>query len=138
VKIYSASISCRIEFSASHYYRVSGWSEEENERRFGKDSRHHGHNYRVEIMIQGKVNPETGMVMNVRDLKKTIKEVVEPLDHKNLNEEVPYFRTCLPTPENLACYFFEVLSLKIQSARMASVRVYETESLWAEYRGEAG
>ena len=131
-----AFISCRLEFSASHYYRAAGWSEEDNFKSFGKASRHHGHNYMVEAAVSGEINPETGMIMNIRELKRIIKEVLETVDHKNLNEEVPYFQSCLPTPENLACYFFQALSVKIQTAVIASVRVYEDESLYAEYRGE--
>lgn len=131
---HDVSLTCCAEFSASHVYRVPEWSEEENRRVFGKaaNPQGHGHNYRVEVTLQGKINPRTGMVINIQDLKQHVKEVLETVDHKNLNLEVPYFRWRLPTPEHLACYLFEALSARISSGAICRVRVHEDDSLSAE------
>jgi 6-pyruvoyltetrahydropterin/6-carboxytetrahydropterin synthase len=131
-------LTCSAEFSASHFYRVPGWTEAENEREFGKSAnpKGHGHNYRVEVSIKGGVNPKTGMVVNIRDLKKLVKEALEELDHRHLNEEIPYFKNNLPTPENLACYLFDKIASRVSVGEVAGVRVWESEDFCAEFKGE--
>lgn len=131
-------LTCGAEFSASHHYRVRGWSDEENLREFGKaaNPKGHGHNYRVEVTVKGSVNPKTGMLINIKELKKMLKDLLESLDHKNLNEDVPCFKETLPTTENLACHIFGELSGRVPAGKVDRVRVYENESLYAEYRGE--
>lgn len=129
----------RAEFSASHYYHNPKWSDEENRRVFGKcnNPQGHGHNYTLEVTVKGEVDPATGMVLNLRDLKKAIEaEVLEAMDHKFLNSEVPAFASANPTTENIAIEIWRRLAPKIAAGKLHRVRVYETQDLYADYYGE--
>src|SRR5881275_3004421 len=93
----------KIEFAASHVYHNPDLSPEENRRVFGKcnNPHGHGHNYTVEVTVAGEVNPTTGMVLDLKDLKKVLEsEVLQLMDHRFLNKEVPAFATKIPTTEN--------------------------------------
>ena len=93
----------RIEFCAAHRYANPRWSADENTRVFGPCVNLHGHNYVLEVTIQGEPAPETGMVMDLKVLKDLILDtVMDRFDHKNLNVDVPFFADTIPTPENLA------------------------------------
>lgn len=128
----------RFEFSASHRYWRDDWSPEENERVFGKCTSPygHGHNYILEVTVTGELDPRTGMVMNMTDLKALVNEVLEEFDHKYLNEDTPYFKTQLPTTENLVRVLWGLIAPRLPSGvRLARLRLYETSDLWAEYDG---
>ncbi|WP_263418651.1 6-pyruvoyl trahydropterin synthase family protein [Terriglobus albidus] len=130
----------KAEFSASHFYWVDSWSPEENQRVFGKCANRngHGHNYTLEVTVQGKVDPVTGFVVDLKQLKDILeKEVVGVYDHRHLNHEVPEFRTMQPTSENIAIAVWRRLEGKIPGADLVKVRVYEMEDLYADYMGEA-
>lgn len=129
----------RVEFSASHYYHNSALSAEENRQIFGKcnNPHGHGHNYALEVTVAGEVDPGTGMVVNVKDLKKLLEtEVLEPMDHKFLNLEVPEFATRIPTTENIAIEIWKRLDGKLTLARLHRIRLYETADLYVDYLGE--
>lgn len=129
----------RAEFSASHYYHNPKFSEEENRRVFGKCSNPHGHghNYTLEVTVKGEVDPATGMVLNLKDLKKLLEtEVLEAMDHKFLNAEVPAFAAAIPTTENIAIEIWNRLAPKLASGKLHHVRLYETQDLYADYYGE--
>src|SRR4029453_1105500 len=99
----------------------------------------HGHNYEVEVTVEGEVAPETGMVMNLRDIDQVLEEeVVSRWDHRHLNEDLPEWKSVIPTSENLAVAVWERIAPRLArpNARLASVRVYESPDLYAEYRGE--
>ncbi len=135
------TLTRRFDFCASHRYWNPNWSEEKNREIFGENTSPygHGHNYVVEVTVSGPVDPETGMILNVRDLKRLVEPIIEELDHKFLNEDVPHFRSVQPTTENLAAYLFSRISEVLpQGIRLQSVRVYESEDLWAEYRANPG
>lgn len=125
-------------FSSSHYYYVEAWSPEKNSEIFGKSANRngHGHNYKIETTVVGPVDPATGMVLNIQSLKSIVREALDELDHKNLNLEIPTFKTVLPTPENLTIYLWEQLSPMIPVGRLDSIRIFEDERLSAEYRGK--
>ncbi len=130
----------RAEFAASHYYNNPKFSPEENQRIFGKcnNPHGHGHNYTLEVTVKGEVNPETGFVVDLKDLKDTMsREVLEAMDHRFLNKEVPEFFTLIPTTENLAIIIWQRLAPKLKAARLHRVRVYETPDLFADFYGEA-
>lgn len=130
----------KAEFSASHFYWVDSWSPEENQRVFGKCANRngHGHNYTLEVTVQGKVDPVTGFVVDLKQLKEILeREVVSVYDHRHLNHEVPEFRTMQPTSENIAIAIWRRLEGKIDGANLVKVRVYEMEDLYADYMGEA-
>jgi 6-pyruvoyltetrahydropterin/6-carboxytetrahydropterin synthase len=99
----------------------------------------HGHNYVLEVTLEGRPDAATGMVFDLRQLKDVVnREVVDPMDHRFLNREVPPFDRVVPTAENLAIEIWRRLepSLNTEGARLHGVRVYETEDLYVEYFGE--
>jgi 6-pyruvoyltetrahydropterin/6-carboxytetrahydropterin synthase len=132
-------VTRRVEFSASHYYHNPAWSAEENRRIFGKcnNPHGHGHNYTLEVTVAGEVDTATGMVLNIKDLKKLVEEeVLEAMDHKFLNLEVPEFATRIPTTENIATEIWRRLEPKLTFGRLHRVRLYETTDLYVDYLGE--
>ena len=129
----------RYRFSASHRLHSSQLGEEENQRVYGKCNNPygHGHNYVVEVSMSGPVDTATGMIANLNDLDTFVQqEIIEPFDHKYLNEEVPEFRVRIPTTENLCVEIFRRLS-RFPQARLERVRVEETERNSFEYKGES-
>jgi 6-pyruvoyltetrahydropterin/6-carboxytetrahydropterin synthase len=130
----------KCEFSASHYYHNPDFTPEENQRIFGKcaNLNGHGHNYTLEVTVKGNVNPVTGFVVDLKQLKDILNgEVVEAMDHRHLNKEVPEFATRIPTTENLAIAIWERLAPKLKVARLHRVRIYEMPDLFVDYYGEA-
>jgi 6-pyruvoyltetrahydropterin/6-carboxytetrahydropterin synthase len=132
-------VTRRADFSASHFYHNPELTPEENLSLFGKcnNPHGHGHNYTLEVTVAGDLDPRTGMVMDLKELKKVIEaEVMEAMDHRFLNEEVPAFRTLIPTPENIAIEVWKRLETKIAAGRLHRVRLYETPDLYVDYYGE--
>src|SRR4051794_24100683 len=125
----------KAEFAASHYYFNPEFSPEENQRVFGKCSNlnGHGHNYTLEVTVKGEVNPQTGFVVDLKELKDIMnKEVVDAMDHRHLNKEVPEFAIEIPTTENLAVVCWKRLQPRLQVAKLHRVRVYESTDLFAD------
>jgi len=135
-----ASLTRAVTFSAGHRYHRPEWSEEENTRRFGKCARApgHGHNYRVEVRVEGEVDPATGMVVDLGELDALLEEeVVEPMDHAFLND-LPDFEGSreIPTTENIARVIWDRVDPRLPGGcRLSRVRVREDRDLWAEYAG---
>lgn len=130
----------KCEFSASHYYYNPEFSEEENRRLFGKcaNLNGHGHNYTLEVTVKGDVDPTTGFVVDLKQLKEILnREVVDAMDHRHLNKEVPEFAKQIPTTENIAIAIWNRLSSKLTQAKLHCVRVYEMPDLFVDYYGEA-
>lgn len=130
----------RVErFNSAHKLWVEEWTEEENFNCFGKcaNKNWHGHNYRLEVTVKGTPDPITGFVMDAKKLGELMKrEVTEKLDHMNLNLDVDFIKGVQPTSENLAILIWQQLSDHITSCDLYSVKLYETENIFAEYRGE--
>jgi 6-pyruvoyltetrahydropterin/6-carboxytetrahydropterin synthase len=129
----------KCEFSASHYYHNPEFTPEENRRIFGKcnNPNGHGHNYTLEVTVKGEVNPRSGFVVDLKDLKEILnREVLDVLDHRFLNKEVPEFATQIPTTENLAINIWKRLEPRFDVAQLHRVRVYETVDLFVDYYGE--
>ena len=129
----------KADFSAAHYYWNEAWSPEENARVFGKCANRngHGHNYTLEVTVQGEVDPVSGFVVDLKALKEIIeREVVQAYDHRHLNLEVPEFQHTIPTTENIAIAIWTRLEGKIEGAKLHRVRVYEMPELFADYLGE--
>lgn len=134
-------ISRRAMFSASHRYHNPRWSDEKNREVFGACNRPfgHGHNYEVEVTVAGQVDPETGMVLNLREIDAILNdEVISRLDHRHLNEEVPEWKDRIPSTENIAIAIWERIAPRLarSHARLHRVRVHESPDLYAEYLGE--
>jgi 6-pyruvoyltetrahydropterin/6-carboxytetrahydropterin synthase len=128
----------RYRFSASHRLHSSKLSEEENRRVYGKcnNPHGHGHNYVVEVSVSGTVDPATGMIANLADLDSFVeREVIEPFDHKSLNEDVAAFRESVPTTENVCKEIYQRLK-QFPKAKLERVRVEETGNNTFEYAGE--
>ncbi|MBI4537302.1 MAG: 6-carboxytetrahydropterin synthase [candidate division NC10 bacterium] len=130
-------ITRRVEFCAAHAYRNSAWSDEENRRVFGKAANLHGHNYVLEVTVEGAPSPSTGMIMDLKALKDLVmEEAVERLDHRNLIADVPEFRQTIPTPENLAVWIWRQLQPRLTDCRLQRIRLCEDLSYWVDYLGE--
>ncbi|MBM3814535.1 MAG: 6-carboxytetrahydropterin synthase [Acidimicrobiia bacterium] len=134
-------ITRRAEFSASHACYRSDWSEERNQQVYGASAnpRGHGHNYVLEVTLEGEPDEVTGMVMDLKDLKQILEtEVVQPFDHRFLNHEVPPFDRVIPTPENITIEIWKRLAPHFSGTghKLHQVRLWETEDLYVDYRGE--
>ena len=127
-----STLTKRIEFSASHRYFNAEWDEERNRRVFGPCYQEHGHNYLLEVTLGGRVDPVTGMIINLYDLKQIVTDVLEEFDHKHLNFDMPYFERLVPTAENLALVLWRKFRERPETRDIASIRLCEGENLWAE------
>jgi 6-pyruvoyltetrahydropterin/6-carboxytetrahydropterin synthase len=129
----------KAEFSAAHYYWNEALSDEENARIFGKcaNKNGHGHNYTLEVTVEGNVDPVSGFVVDLKWLRDVIdREVLQVYDHRHLNLEVPEFKKAIPTTENIAIAIWNRLAPWLQNASLHRVRVYEMPDLFADYYGE--
>jgi 6-pyruvoyltetrahydropterin/6-carboxytetrahydropterin synthase len=133
----------KADFSAAHFYWNPAWSEEENERVFGKcaNRQGHGHNYTLEVTVAGDIDPVSGFAVDLTQLKEIMEhEVVSVYDHRHLNYEVPEFAAMnpmmIPTAENIAISIWRRLEGKILHAKLHRVRVYEMPDLFADFYGE--
>lgn len=130
----------KAEFSASHFYHSPHFTAEENQRLFGKcnNPHGHGHNYTLEVTVKGRIDPRSGFVVDLRQLKEIMqREVIEVLDHRFLNKEVAEFKELIPTTENLAIAIWNRIHPNLNVAALHRVRVYETPDLFVDYYGEA-
>ncbi len=139
MKVY---LTRRERFNAAHKLWVEKWTEEQNREVFGKCCNHnwHGHNYDLYITVKGTPDPTTGFIMNVKELSSMIQKlIVDKLDHSNLNLDVDFIpKGMQPTTENLVVLIWQQLesSIKEKGAELHSVKLYETENIYAEYFGE--
>ncbi len=127
-------------FCASHRLYNPGFSEQENLEIYGKCAyaNGHGHNYEIEVTVAGTPEPETGMIIDLKKLGDLIDELIlAKVDHRHLNFDVDFLKGIIPTAENLAVVFWNLLAPRIAGGRLHAVRVYETPNNYAEYRGGA-
>ena len=132
-------ITRKHDFCASHRLHNSDFSDAKNKATFGlcNNPNGHGHNYVMEVTLSGEVSMETGMVFDLKALKKLVQEeIIDKVDHKNLNVDVDFLSGTIPTAENLAIKFWEVLEPKIQTGRLHEVKLYESERNFVVYRGK--
>jgi 6-pyruvoyltetrahydropterin/6-carboxytetrahydropterin synthase len=138
----SVYLTRKVEFSASHYYHNPEFTPEENRRIFGKcnNLNGHGHNYTLELTVKGQVDPKSGFVINLVDLKEILnREVIDVFDHRHLNKEVPEFASQIPTSENIAISIWKRVAPQVNrlGAKIHRVRLYETPELFVDFYGEA-
>ena len=125
----------RFAFAAAHHYHVEGWSAEENRRAFGELGTVHGHNYTLEVTVRGAIDPRTGMVIDLGELKRIVGElVVRRFDHADLNADL-LFAGRVPTTENVAVAIWGFLAPKLGLDRLWRVRLWEDPSLYVDYFG---
>ncbi len=123
-------------FNAAHRLNNPAWSAEENQRVFGlcNNPNYHGHNYDLIVKVVGEPNPETGYVLDMKELSNLIKEqVLDKFDHKNLNLDTKEFAQLNPSAENIAIVIYNLLRDKLDSALDLQIRLYETERNFVEY-----
>ena len=126
-------ISRREGFNAAHQLRDAALSEEENRRLYGKCVGLHGHNYVLEVVVSGAIDPATGYVMDLKRLSDLMTaEIIQHVDHRNLNTDVDWLRGRIPTAETLALAFWARLRPHLPQGALRTVRVHETDKNWAE------
>ncbi len=132
-------ISRKVEFCASHRLHSPALSEVENQSLYGRcnNPNGHGHNYVMEVTVCGGVADKTGMVMDLKALKDLLeKEIVDRVDHKNINIDVDFMRGVIPTAENMVICFWKILEGKMpEGAKLFEIRLWETDNNVAFYRG---
>jgi 6-pyruvoyltetrahydropterin/6-carboxytetrahydropterin synthase len=132
-------ITRREIFAAAHRMFIPELTDEENYKLFGKCSNPnwHGHNYTLEVVVAGVPDPKTGFVLDIKKLKEIIKiNILEKVDHKNLNIETDFMKGINPTSENLVIAIWGQLKYKIPNGKLYSVKLYETENNYFEFKGE--
>ena len=123
----------RESFNAAHQLYDPDLSEGENRRVFGKCANMHGHNYVVEVVVAGEIDPATGYVLDLKVLSEVIsRQIIRDVDHRNLNTDVWWLKGRVPTTENLAQAFWERLEPELPGGLLRSVRLWETDKNWAE------
>lgn len=126
------------QFNAAHRLHVPAWSEEENKAFFGlcNNKNFHGHNYELHVKITGPVDPVSGYLIDLKLVKDWIEEdVIQPFDHRNLNEDVAEFRALNPTAENIAIVIWRKLKKRLSPGLELGVRLYETPRNYVEFNG---
>ena len=133
------TVNRKAHFNAAHRLFNKNWSDEQNFEVFGKCSypNYHGHNYEIIVAVKGEVDPETGFVMNLDELRKIIEvEVEDYLDHKNLNVDIEEFKNINPTAENIVILIWNKIRAKLATDLELKVTLYETLRNFVEYAGE--
>jgi 6-pyruvoyltetrahydropterin/6-carboxytetrahydropterin synthase len=132
-------ITRREVFSASHRLWNPDLTDQQNNELFDKcaNPNGHGHNFTLEVTVNGNVKKNSGYVLDFKELKRVIQtEIISKVDHKHLNYDVVFLRDTIPTAENIVRAFWQILKTKIGDAKLSSIRLYETENNIVEYRGE--
>ena len=133
-------ITRRERFNAAHRLFREDWSDEKNLKVFGKCSNPHwhGHNYELFVTVKGEVNPETGFVINLKDLSHLLQnKIIDKIDHRNINIEVDFMKGIISSTENLAIAIWNEIEADIKTleAELESIKIYEAENNFVEYRG---
>ena len=135
----SIHLTKRTHFCASHRLFNPSFSDEKNWEVFGpcNNPHGHGHNYTLDVTVKGDPDPETGMIVNLRDLSDVVtKEIIDQLDHKHLNLDVPWLEGVIPTLENLAIRIWRRLEKVLPPDTLHSVKLYESEDNFVIYHGD--
>jgi 6-pyruvoyltetrahydropterin/6-carboxytetrahydropterin synthase len=122
-------VTRRVTFAAAHVLRRPEWDDRRNNEVFGQCAGDHGHNYVLEVSVSGEPDPATGMVVNLKDLDRAVKQaVVRHVDHRHLNRDVPFLEGVVPTAENLALVFWRQLDGQMGSGHLQRLRLVESEN----------
>lgn len=123
-------------FNAAHQYGHESWSNEKNWEVFGPDSKIHGHNYTLEVMVTGSINDETGFIVDLGHLKKIVKKhVIDILDHSLFDKEVDWFKDKQPSSENLVIYIWNQIYPYLEGVKLHRIRLHETPTIFTDYYG---
>lgn len=119
----------RATFAAAHVLCRDDWDEHRNREVFGKCATEHGHNYVLEVAVAGEPSPATGMVIDLKDLDRVMRDaVIDSVDHRHLNRDIPWLAGVIPTAENLALAFWERLDGALPEGSLRRVRLVESEN----------
>jgi 6-pyruvoyltetrahydropterin/6-carboxytetrahydropterin synthase len=134
------TLTRRERFNAAHKLYREDWSEAKNEEVFGKCANHnwHGHNFELFVTVRGEINEDTGFIVDLKDLSDLLKEkVIEPLDHKNINLDVPFMKGKMASTEVLAMEIWKQIASDIENlgAELHCIKLVETENNYVEYFG---
>jgi 6-pyruvoyltetrahydropterin/6-carboxytetrahydropterin synthase len=132
------AVTRRVHFNAAHRLHNPAQPEEWNRRTFGvcNNPNYHGHNYEMDVTVEGEINPESGYVMDIGDLKALVEQhLLSKLDHRNLNLDVPWFRDRIPSAENIALVCWDELSRVLPPSLTLRIRLWETPRNYVEYQG---
>lgn len=123
-------------FNAAHQYGHSDWTDEKNWEVFGPDSKIHGHNYTLEVMVTGDIVEDTGFLVDLGHLKKIVKKnVIDILDHSLFNVEVEWFKDRQPSSENLVIFIWNQIQSELKGAKLHRIRLHETPTIFTDYYG---
>jgi len=129
-------ITKKYHFCASHKYGNAHWSKKKNREIFGKDYNNHGHNYILEVSVRGKINPDTGWLINLQDLNEIVKsKVVNKLDHSQIEDEIKWFEGKQPSSENILVWAWSEIGPRINEGELYRLRLVETHSIHTDYYG---
>ena len=134
----NVTVTRRLRFNAAHRVHNPELSDDENRRLFGKcnNPNWHGHNYVLEVSVTGPIDARTGYVVDLGQLKKIVEhELIEQVDHRNMNVDVPFMRGINPTAENIVVACWRVIEPHVAPARLTRLVLHETENNWVEYDG---
>ena len=124
-------------FNAAHQYGHEDWSDEKNWEVFGPDSKIHGHNYILEVMVKGSINEETGFIVDLGHLKNIVKtHVIDILDHSQFDVEVDWFKSRQPSSENLVKFIWDQIEPSLKGASLHRIRLRETPTIFTDYYGK--
>jgi 6-pyruvoyltetrahydropterin/6-carboxytetrahydropterin synthase len=132
-------VTRRLRFNAAHRVHNPALSDAENHELFGKcnNPNWHGHNYILDVSVKGEVDKKTGYVIDLAKLKRIVeKEVIDKVDHRNMNVEVDFMRGVIPTTENIVVAMWNVIAPAVAPAKLERLVLAETDNNSAEYRGE--
>ncbi|MDO8519804.1 MAG: 6-carboxytetrahydropterin synthase [Deltaproteobacteria bacterium] len=131
------ALTTSYDICAAHKLWNKAWDETKNRAAFGHCADLHGHQYKLEVTLTGEISPDTGMLLNGHEIDRIIRDkILTRMDHKYLNDDIPFFKEHQPTAEWIAVWVFEELKGAFQvNCRLVRIRVYETPSLYAEYAG---
>ncbi len=132
-------ITRKEHFNAAHKLYNPNWSEEKNEEVFGRcaNKNWHGHNFELFVTVKGYPDPETGFVIDLKVLKKIIREeVTDQLDHRNINEDVPFMKGKMASIENIVVGIWNQIEPHLQNCKLHCIKLYETQNNYVEYYGE--
>ena len=133
------TVTRRLQFNAAHRVHNPSLSDEENSALFGKcnNPNWHGHNYVLEVSVEGPIDERTGYVIDLGILRDIVeREVVSQTDHRNFNVDVPFMHGIIPTSENIVVTFWRVLQPHVSPGRLTRLRLWETENNYVEYEGD--
>jgi 6-pyruvoyltetrahydropterin/6-carboxytetrahydropterin synthase len=132
------TVTRRLRFNAAHRVFNPSFSDEENDATFGKcnNPNWHGHNYTLDVSVEGPIDERTGYVLDLSKLKALVeREVVSVVDHRNFNLDVPFMSGRIPTSENIIVEFWKILQPAIAPATLTRLVLWETENNYVEYTG---